>query len=126
MTGPTFKGELRRGVNAFNLSVGLATSLAAATLSYFQFPDLWALGPTLQAALVGILTMFLTTGLHTAGHAYFGWRFEQGVRAHSEGRFPDAVRLLAVVEKKEMDHFDPDGVALDALRSSRRALQPST
>ncbi len=51
--------------------------------------------------------MFLTTGLHTAGHAYFGWRFERGLRAFDEGDYERAVALLAVVEKPEMTTSTP-------------------
>ena len=122
MNGPTLKGELRRGVNAFNLSVGLVTSLAVSLLSYFVMPDLFKIGILQQSVLLGVATMILTTGLHTAGHAYFGWRFEKGVSASQSGQHEQAVRLLSVVEKKEMDHFDPHGVALQALQKSRQVL----
>ena len=67
--------------------------------------------------------MFLTTGLHTAGHAYFGWRFERGIDASRQGEHERAIALLSVVEKKEMDHFDPEGYALAALKRSRELLK---
>ena len=119
MTTPTLKGELRRGVNAFNLTVGFLTSITLGTLAYFTVPPLHSVT---QSGLLALLVMFLTTGLHTAGHAYFGWRFEKGIRAFQEGRYEEAVMLLGVVEKKEMDHFDPDGVALKALQESRTMM----
>ncbi len=119
MTSPTLKSELRRGVNAFNLTVGFLTSITLGALAYFTVPPLHSLT---HSGLLALLVMFLTTGLHTAGHAYFGWRFEKGIRAFQEGRFQEAVMLLGVVERKEMDHFDPDGVALRALQESRAML----
>lgn len=122
MESPTFSGEFRRGVNAFNLSVGFMTSLTTGVLSFYLLPDLFDLGLLTQALLAAMIMMFLTTGLHTAGHAYFGWRFERGIEAHNMGDHAKAVALLSVVEKKEMDHFDPAGFALRSLQASRAAL----
>ena len=123
MAEPTFWGELKRGVNLFNLSVGIVTSVTVAGLMYTFVPEpLFALGRGGQALAAGATMMFLTTGLHTAGHAYFGWRFERGIQASRQGEHDRAIALLSVVEKKEMDHFDPEGHALTALRLSREAL----
>lgn len=129
MSGPpTLASEFKRGLNAFNLSVGFVTAVAGSGVAYaltrqLLIPDLFARGPGFQALLAGLLLMTLTTGLHTAGHAYFGWRFERGLRAFAKGDYPLAVRLLAVVEKPEMDHFDPEGYALKALQESRSFLR---
>ncbi|MGE0492461.1 MAG: hypothetical protein AB7S38_24820 [Vulcanimicrobiota bacterium] len=124
MSGPpSFASEFKRGLNAFNLTVGGVTSVAVALGLYLAAPDLLGLGQAGQATVGGLLTMLLTTGLHTAGHAYFGWRFERGIAAHQRGDHRAAVGLLAVVEKHEMDHFDPEGYALRALQSSRVALE---
>lgn len=128
--GPTLASEFRRGLNAFNLTVGSLTSLATAALLYLSatqgwVPDLTARGESFQAAAGGFLMMVLTTGLHTAAHSYFGWRFERGLRAHHNGEHEIAIKLLAPAESRGMDHYDPDGYALKALRRSRECRIPT-
>lgn len=125
--GPTFASEFRRGLNAFNLTVGTLTSLATGALVHVGMstgwvPDLMGRGVLWQSVFAACVMMVLTTGLHTAAHSYFGWRFERGIRAHHAGEHEEAVRLLAAVEGREMDHYDPDGHALAALQGSRAEL----
>lgn len=122
--GPTLASEFRRGLNAFNLTVGTLTSLVTGALvhagaSAGWIPDLLGRGALVQTVAVALVMMFLTTGLHTAAHSYFGWRFERGIKAHHAGEHTAAIVLLAPVEGREMDHYDPDGHALAALQASR-------
>lgn len=122
--GPTLVSEFWRGLNAFNLTVGTLTSLVTGGLVHMGMaiqliPDLMNRGTLWQSGVAALVMMVLTTGLHTAAHSYFGWRFERGIKAHHEGRHEEAVRLLAPVEGREMDHYDPDGHAMAALRASR-------
>jgi hypothetical protein len=80
------------------------------------------LGAVAQA-LGAALALFVTiTGIHTAAHTYFGWRFDRGLRAATAGEHRRAVRLLAPVERQGMSHYDPDGSARRALSASRASL----
>ena len=61
MPGPTASSEFRRGLNPYNLRVGAGGRARAAALGLFV----------------------IITGMHTATHRYFGWRFARGIRAAS-------------------------------------------
>ncbi|MBX7220567.1 MAG: hypothetical protein K1Y36_11520 [Blastocatellia bacterium] len=126
----SFKSELRRGVNAFNLAIGGAVGTGAGLVMFLlvrfwgaDFPFggsswTWAGG-------TGCGVFIFTTGLHTAVHAYYGWRFEHGMRAAQQGKYQEAERLLRVVERPGMAHYDEAGLARQALLASRIALQES-
>jgi hypothetical protein len=126
---PSFAVELRRGLNAYNLRVGALTgagggiALGAATASG-AFPMVVAMAdPRLallaQSAVGALATFVFTTALHTAVHAYFGWRFGRGIAASEEGRHAEAIALLSPVTMAGMDHYDPGGHASRALETSR-------
>ena len=124
---PRATSELRRGLNAYNLRVGALSATAlgvvmlAATVTGTVL-DVLGLGAVAQA-LGAALALFVTiTGIHTAAHTYFGWRFDRGLRAATAGEHRRAVRLLAPVERQGMSHYDPDGSARRALGASREAL----
>jgi hypothetical protein len=124
---PRATSELRRGLNAYNLRVGALSATAlgvvmlAATVTG-TVPDVLGLGAGAQA-LGAALALFVTiTGIHTAAHTYFGWRFDRGLRAATAGEHRRAVRLLAPVERPGMSHYDSDGSARRALGASRAAL----
>jgi hypothetical protein len=122
--GPTFRSELRRGFDAFNLSVGLATSLAIGAgalvlTSRGLLPVLLGRGALAQSLAVALASFLSITAFHAGLHAYFGWRLERGMRAAREGQAADAVRLLGVLDWKGMDHYDADGLARKALERSR-------
>jgi len=83
---PRATSELRRGLNAHNLRVGALSATAlgvvmlAATVTG-TVPDVLGLGAVAQA-LGTALALFVTiTGIHTAAHTYFGWRFDRGLGA---------------------------------------------
>jgi hypothetical protein len=127
MPGPTLASELRRGLNAYNLAVGALSALALGagllvTTRIGVVPDVLARGATLQALAAALALFVVITGLHTATHAYFGWRFDRGIRAAGAGDHPRAVRLLGRVEQRGMSHYDPEGAARRALDASRAAL----
>ena len=113
--GPTLRSELRRGLGAYNLAVALVPGVAAGLASLGLFPPLTAAG-------MGTLVFASVTLLHTAAHAWFGWKLGRGVEAHRAGRHEDAVSRLAVLERRGVGHYDPEGVAARALASSRAAL----
>ena len=90
MPGPTASSELRRGLNRHNLMVGAAAALAlgAATLAATGagvLPDLFLLGPGRQSLAAALGLFVIITGMHTATHTYFGWRFARGIRAAGAG-----------------------------------------
>ena len=112
---PTLASELRRGVNPYNLRYG---ALAAAVLglgSALFLPDL-GYGRLGQGAMVVVGLFVLLTLLHTLAHALMGWVFERGLALHCRGEYRAAARWLALAAQPGMDHYDPQGVALQALR----------
>jgi hypothetical protein len=124
---PRATSELRRGLNAYNLRVGAlsATALGVAMLAATvtgTVPDVLGLGAVAQALGAALALFVMMTGIHTAAHTYFGWRFDRGLRAATAGEHRRAVRLLAPVERQGMSHYDPDGSARRALGASRAAL----
>ena len=127
MPGPTAASELRRGLNSYNLMVGAVAAVAlgvatlAATLAGV-LPDLFLLGAGRQASAAALGLFVIITGMHTATHTYFGWRFARGIRAAGAGEHARAARLLAPVERPGMRHYDPGGYAQTMLHASRTAL----
>ncbi len=127
MPGPTPASEFRRGLNPYNLMVGAAAAAAlgvatlVATLAGVV-PDLFLLGAAWQAAAAALGLFVIITGMHTATHTYFGWRFAKGIRAAGAGEHARAARLLAPVERPGMPHYDPGGHAQQMLAASRAAL----
>ena len=125
---PRATSELRRGLNAYNLRVGALSATAlgvvmlAATLTG-TVPDVLGLGAGAQTLGAALAFFVAITGIHTAAHTYFGWRFDRGLRAATAGEHRRAVRLLAPVERQGMSHYDPDGSARRALCASRAALR---
>ena len=128
MPGPTVSSELRRALDRVSLMVGAVAALAlgAATLLATLgglAPDLLGLGTAAQALAVALGLFVIITGMHTAAHAYFGWRLARGVRAAAAGRYADAVRLLSPVERSGMRHYDLDGDAQRSLEQARANLE---
>jgi hypothetical protein len=124
---PSATSELSRALNAYNLAVG---ALSAAVLGVVVLvatvtgtvPDLFGLGTFRQSLTAALALFVIITGLHTAAHVYFGWRFGRGLRAAVDGDHRRAVRWLAPVERAGMRHYDADGAGLRALAASRAAL----
>src|SRR5262245_1051851 len=104
MLGPTAASEFRRGLNPENLMVGGAAAVGlgavtlVATLAGLA-PDLFRLGAAGQALATALGLFVIITGMHTATHTYFGWRFARGIRAARAGHHARAVSLLAPVER---------------------------
>ena len=124
---PTAATEFRRGLDAYNLKVGALASVALGAATWLAAaagaaPDLLGKGAGPQALVAALALFVLITGLHTAAHTYFGWRFERGLRATAAGDHRRAVRLLAAVERSGMSHYDPDGSVRRALDACRAAL----
>ena len=127
MPGPTASSEFRRGLNSYTLMVGVvaAVVLGAATLVATRagvVPDLFLTGAGTQALAAALGLFVIITGMHTATHTYFGWRFARGIRAAGAGEHARAARLLAPVERPGMSHYDPGGYAQKMLNVSRTAL----
>ena len=128
MPGPTAASEFRRGLNAYNLIVGAVAAVAlgiatlVATLAGVA-PDLFRLGAGPQALAAALGLFVIITGIHTATHTYFGWRFAEGIRAAGTGEHARAVRLLAPVERPGMTHYDPGGDVQRMLDHARAALR---
>src|SRR5688572_19998486 len=113
---PTAASELRRGFDAYNLTVGVlaATALGAATLvatATGAAPDIIGRGAPLQALAAALILFATITALHTATHTYFGWRFSRGIQAAESGHPELAIRLLEPVTRRGMTHYDPEGHA---------------
>src|SRR5256885_8757307 len=128
MPGPAAASEFRRGLNTYNLMVGAvaAVALGAATLIATLgglVPDLFLLGAGKQALAAGLGLFVIITGMHTATHTYFGWRFARGIRAAGAGEHARAARLLAPVERPGMRHYDPGGDAQTMLDRARAGLR---
>jgi hypothetical protein len=70
----------------------------------------------IAACIFGFLSVAL---VHSAMHAYFGWRFGRGLRASLAGDLRLATRLLAPLDRIGLDHYDPTGSARRALEASR-------
>ena len=126
--GPTAGSEFRRGLNPYNLIVGAVSALAlgAATLVATWaaiVPDLFLLGAWKQALAAALGLFVIITGMHTATHTYFGWRFARGIRAAGAGEHARATRLLAPVERPGMSHYDPGGYAKKTLQEARASLR---
>jgi len=114
---PTLRGELKRGVNLFNLKFGaVAAVLLGAGLGAALGSRQYALGVTI--GLFVALTL-----LHTLAHGCMGWVFERGLKLHCQQDYRRAARWLAMAAQPGMDHYDPNGVALEALRDCRQRLQ---
>src|SRR5437879_704957 len=128
MPGPTAASELRRGLNAYNLTVGAVSALVlgaatlAATLAGVA-PDLFLLGAGKQALAAALGLFVIITGMHTATHTYFGWRFARGIRAAGAGEHARAAGLLAPAERPGMSHYDPGGYAKKMLEQARASLR---
>jgi hypothetical protein len=126
--GPTAGSEFRRGLNPYNLMVGAVSALAlgaatlVATLAGVA-PDVFLLGAWRQALAAALGLFVIITGMHTATHTYFGWRFARGIRAAGAGEHARAARLLAPVERPGMSHYDPGGYAQKTLQEARASLR---
>ena len=121
---PTFRTELRRGFSLYNLSVGLLAAVAIggahfALTSAGAFPLFVAERPFLESLLV-TGGLFAAISLpHIAAHAYFGWRFERGIACFANGDFEKALRLLAIVERSGIEHYDLHGGVRALVRDLR-------
>lgn len=128
---PTLVGELRRGVNPFNLGFGALATVGLVVL----FTIALQTGPTqtLVEKFIGpqdptsiclaALILFVTiTAIHTLAHASMGWIFERGLRFHCQGQYQRARRWLYFADQPGMDHYDPNGVALAALKDCQSRL----
>lgn len=119
--------ELRRGLSTDNLRVaalaaaGLGGGALVATAGGAA-PDVLGHGAIAQALATAAALFVAITALHAAAHAYFGWRFERGLRAAAAGEHRRAARLLGPVSRPGMDHYDLDGAARRALLSARGSL----
>lgn len=127
MPGPTASSEFRRGLDPYNLMVGAVAALALGAAALVGslagiVPDLFLFGAGRQALGAALGLFVIITGMHTATHTYFGWRFARGIRAAGAGQHAQAARLLAPVERPGMGHYDPGGYAKRMLDSSRTAL----
>jgi len=127
MPGPTAASEFRRGLNTYNLMVGAGAAVALGVAALVAtragvVPDLFLLGAGRQALAAALGLFVIITGMHTATHTYFGWRFARGIRAAGAGEHARAARLLAPVERPGMGHYDPGGYARTMLTASRTAL----
>jgi hypothetical protein len=125
--GPTAASEFRRGLNAYNMMVGAVAALvlglaALGATARGVAPDLFGVGAAAQALGAGLGLFLLITGMHTATHTYFGWRFARGIRAAGAGDHARAARLLAPVERAGMSHYDLGGHVQRTLDASRLAL----
>lgn len=125
LSTPTLRSELRRGVNAYNLGVALLAAILISSAEYVLsgaglLPLLLSERPLVQALVVGSILFFVTTFLHIAAHAYFGWRFQRGVAALAAGNTTQALRLLAIVERPGIDHYDIQGSVRELVRDLRR------
>jgi len=113
---PTLVDELRRGVNPYNLKFGAVAALAlGAGLG-------WLAGSWKGGVLACAALFLLLTALHTLAHGLMGFVFERGLQAHCRGDHARAARWLALADKPGMDHYDPQGVALAALRECQQKL----
>lgn len=122
---PTLRSELRRGVSAYNLGVAFVAALGLSAVVYVLtragfVPVLIGATPITQALVIGAVLFTIISLMHIAMHSYFGWRFERGVAALSSGRAEKALRLLAIVERAGMDHYDLDGSVRRLVESLRR------
>lgn len=115
---PTLAAELRRGVNPYNLKFG---ALAAAPMGALLG---WLAGSWVAGALAAVGAFVVLTALHTVAHGFMGWVFERGLQAHCRGDYARAARWLALADKPGMDHYDPQGFALQALRECRQRVTP--
>src|SRR4029079_12180138 len=127
MPGPTASSEFRRGLDRYNLMVGAVAALAlgAATLAATWvgvLPDLFLLGPGRPSLAAALGLFVIITGMHTATHTYFGWRFARGIRAAGAGEHARAARLLAPVARPGTRHYHRRGYAQTMLHASRTAL----
>jgi len=125
--GPTAASEFRRGLNPYNLMVGAAGALGLGALTLIatragMAPDLLERGAAAQALAAALGLFVIITGMHTATHTYFGWRFARGIRAAAAGQHARAAGLLRPVERPGMSHYDPGGHAQRTLEASRAAL----
>src|SRR2546427_342431 len=97
--GPTAASEFRRGLNPYNLMVGAVAALAlgavtlVATLAGVA-PDLLARGAATQALAAALGLFVIITGMHTATHTYFGWRFARLRSGTAAGGIPHSVHPL--------------------------------
>ena len=128
MQGPTAASEFRRGLEPYNLMVGalagLGLGLAALLATRASLvPDLLVIGAWRQAVAIAVGLFVIITGMHTATHTYFGWRFARGICAADAGEHARAAHLLAPVARPGMSHYDPGGYArrtLEQARATRR------
>ena len=124
---PTAASELRRGLNRYNLVVGLASAVALGVAVLLAtatglIPDVLGRGAAPQAFVAALGLFVLITAIHTGAHTYLGWRFDRGIRAATAGDHRRAVRLLTPAGRPGLDHYDPDGTARRTLQSSRAAM----
>ena len=123
MPGPSFRSELRRAFNAYNLTVGFlaAVILGIVAAAAAALTDLGS--PIQLGAISGAVAFVLITLLHALAHSYFGHRLERGLQAAEKGDWRRAEKLLEVLDRQGMDHYDEDGTAAAALAHVRRQLQ---
>ncbi len=124
---PSLYNELRRGFHPFNLAVAVGVAIAGAALSLLPIVadalrDLTGLKTPTDAAWVAVVLFAVVTSMHVAGHAYFGWRFGRGLSAEQVGDHGAAVRLLGPASNARFGHFDPHGIAADALIRCKAVL----
>lgn len=121
---PTLRSELRRGFNAYNLSVSAGTAAVVGLALYAltssgAIPDHLGRAPWVAAAIGALATFLSIAVFHAAIHAYFGWRFQRGMQALARSELRKAEKFLKVYEWPGMDHYDPDGHARAALLKCR-------
>jgi hypothetical protein len=121
---PSLFSELRRSLSLYNLTVAGLVGAASGLFVYVlcatrMLPGSEAFDGEPLAIAVGILGFLSVASIHSAMHAYFGWRFGRGLRASLSGDTRLAARLLAPVERVGLDHYDPTGSARRALEACR-------
>jgi len=122
---PTLRTELRRGVSAYNLGVGLLAAFVIgcthfALTSAGAFPLFVAQRPLLESLLVTGGLFGAISLPHIGAHAYFGWRFQRGVAFFTDGDLEKSLRLLAIVERPGIEHYDAHGGVRELVRDLRR------
>ena len=117
-------------MSAYNLTVGLVAAVAIgcihfALTSMRAFPLFLDRRPLLESLLVTVGLFCAISLPHIATHAYFGWRFQRGVASLANGDVERALRLLAIVDRPGIEHYDEHGTVRALVRELRaRATAP--
>lgn len=118
--------ELRRGANAYSLGISLLAALTLTAALHILFALEWLPGSqtgSWSETLLGVAGLFaLITLLHLAAHGWAGWRLQQGWHALRAGEHQRALRLLEIVERPGMAHYDPQGHVQRAVQALRSQL----